>query len=120
VRLSLLSCPHFSGKSDERFVCVVDDGGVSLLCVPCVLGLVTSVIMSAGRSVSISSSSYVFPRVVTIFFFNFFFVVFLRLVRGGVLSFKKAGGPTLGAKLLPPRFFLEGGGNNVLNTNFGV
>jgi hypothetical protein len=86
---------------------VVDDGGVSLLCVPGVLGLVTSVIMSAGRSVSISSSSYVFPRVVTIIFF--FVVLFLRLVRGGVLSFKKAGGPTLRRQIVTTALLLEGG-----------
>jgi hypothetical protein len=87
---------------------VVDDGGVSLLCVPGVLGLVTSVIMSAGRSVSISSSSYVFPRVVTIIFF-FFVVLFLRLVRGGVLSFKKAGGPKLRRQIVTTALLLEGG-----------
>jgi hypothetical protein len=61
---------------------VVDDGGVSLLCVPGVLGLVTSVIMSAGRSVSISSSSYVFPRVVTIIFFFCSVVLETRQGRG--------------------------------------
>jgi hypothetical protein len=46
--------------------------------------------------------------------------LFLRLVRGGVLSFKKAGGPTLRRQIVTTAFFFGRGGNNVLNTNFGV